>query len=257
VSRSNSYLFIGMLLVSLPGCLIRKDPLPALWFYTYSEGPANGRDSLLTPACFLELRPDGSYTRDFGNFEYGSWTRRENELYLTNQRHKTHGYQLISVFGTEMQMTTDIDLSDKVAKANFESQSLPAKSSEDPFSLDNNRCRLPATRKESDQEIRRRLYNHCRFWEAYFAWALNNDISTVDVRSTPTPIEIYGNGFGLKPFDELPDKWKAYFYDDEDCQKANALLKDIFTRQNIAWANTDNRFKMFIGAFQQLEKFLQ
>ena len=43
----------------------------------------------------------------------------------------------------------------------------------DPFSAANNRWRLPATRKETDEEIKGRLRNHCRFWEYYFTWALD------------------------------------------------------------------------------------
>jgi hypothetical protein len=120
----------------------------------------------------------------------------------------------------------------------------------------NNQWRIPATAKESDQEIRKRLFNHCQFWESYFTWALKNDISTVDVRSTPTLIKIYGNGFTLKPFAELPPIWKSYFFDAQDCEKANDMITDIFQKKNIAWAHTDNKYKMFISAFQQLKIFL-
>ena len=34
----------------------------------------------------------------------------------------------------------------------------------------------------------------------YFNWALDNELTTVDVRSTPTPIKIYGNGFTIKQY---------------------------------------------------------
>jgi hypothetical protein len=244
-------LIIG--LIGLNGCLVPRDPLPALWFYTFSEGPANGRDTLLTPASFVEIRADGSYTSDFGHFEYGHWSRKEKQLSLTNQRHTTSIFSLNGMTHKEMQLTTE-----KGIPINFESQPLPPdKATQDPFSLDNNRWRLPAVRKESDAEIRNRLFNHCQFWEAYFNWALKNELTTVDVRSTPTPIKIYGNGFALKPFDELPPAWRAYFFDEEDCRKANDVIRDIFQRKSIAWAHTDNKYKMFLGAFQQLEQYLR
>ena len=73
-----------------------------------------------------------------------------------------------------------------------------------PFSLGNNKWRISANHKESRQEIRQRLINHCEFWKTYFSWALDNNIQSVDVRSTPTAIKIYGNGFALKKFDDLP-----------------------------------------------------
>ncbi|HTL10142.1 MAG TPA: hypothetical protein VL307_17830, partial [Chitinophagaceae bacterium] len=97
---------------------------------------------------------------------------------------------------------------------------------------------------------------HFKFWERYFTWALNDRIDYIDVRSTPTPIKIYGNGFALKPFEELPAAWKNYFYDEEDCRAANEKIKYIFDNNLLAWPHTDNRYKLFIAAFQQLQKQL-
>lgn len=247
------YVFAAFLLTALSGCMFAGNPLSKLWFYTYSNGSTTGRDTLLTPASFLELRGDGTYTRDFGRFDYGSWNRKDQQLFLTNQQHTTYVYPLGSITDKDMQLTLS-----KGVQGNFEGLSLPSeKEAEDPFSLANNRWRIPATHKEDDGEIRRRLANHCRFWEKYFAWALDKQLETVDVRSTPTPIKIYGNGFGLKPFEDLPAEWRSYFFDAEDCQKANAMIKEIFDHQTIAWAHTDSKYKMFLSAFQQMENFLR
>ena len=106
-------------------------------------------------------------------------------------------------------------------------------------------------------EIKKRLRNHCSFWVSYFKWALENEMTTVDVRSTPTPIKIYGNGFTIKPFHELPDIWKSYFYDSSDCARSNAILEELVRTHTIAWAHTDNKYKMFISAFQQMQQFLK
>lgn len=242
-----------LMLMTTCGCMFTGNPLPTLWFYTYSNGTPTGKDTLLTPASFLELRPDGTYSRDFGRFDYGTWTRKEQQLYLTNLQHKTYIFQLGLLTAKEMHLTLEKDLT-----GNFESQTLPSeKETEDPFSVYNNRWRIPATHKESDAEIRRRLYNHCQFWEAYFTWALNKELSTVDVRSTPTLIKIYGNGFTLKPYDDLPAEWTSFFYDEEDCRKASEQISAIFQHKTIAWANTDSKYKMFLGAFQQMQNFLR
>ena len=58
--------------------------------------------------------------------------------------------------------------------------------------------------------IRKRLYDHCQFWESYFKWAQDKKLDIVDVRSNPTPIKIYGNGFGLKSFDDPPTQLKSF-----------------------------------------------
>jgi len=51
-------------------------------------------------------------------------------------------------------------------------------------------------------------------------------------------------------------RWKGCFFDEEDCSRANAMIKDIFQHRTIAWAHTDNKYKFFISAFQQMKGFL-
>jgi len=247
------YFYLSFIILGFSGCIFSGDPLPQLWFYTYNEGPSAGRDSLLTPASFLELRKDGSYTRDFGHFEYGKWSRKGQNLYFTNQNLVTSVILLNKVSPKELKLNLN-----NIGLADFESQPFPKlNDSEDPYSQKNNEWRIPARQKETDKEIQKRLYNHCHFWETYFTWAMDNEIPTIDVRSTPTLIKIYGNGFGLKQFDELPAIWKSYFFDAGDCQKANHMIKNIFQSHTIAWAHTTNKYKLFISAFQQLEGFLE
>jgi hypothetical protein len=247
------FIFAAFSLTALSGCMFAGNPMSRLWFYTYSNGRTTGKDTLLTPASFLELRSDGAYTSDFGHFDYGSWNRKDQQLFLTNRQHITYVYPVGVVTGKDMQLT----LSQGV-QGNFEGLSLPSeKETEDPFALANNRWRIPASHKENDEDIRRRLREHCRFWETYFAWALDKQLETVDVRSTPTLIKIYGNGFGLKHFEDLPTEWRSYFFDTEDCQKASDMIRDIFDHQNIAWAHTDSKYKMFLSAFQQMENYLR
>ncbi|HET6254990.1 MAG TPA: hypothetical protein VFE32_12995 [Puia sp.] len=247
------YSFIFLLLAAATGCSLLVNPLPKIWFYTYGTGTPNGKDSLLSPASFLELRPDGSYTRDFGAFESGTWLKKDHQLILTSHDHQKTSYALTLPSAGEMQLTLTGGY-----VANFESRAIPSlKDKQDPFSVFNNRWRIHATHKESDAEIRQRLFNHCQFWEAYFRWALDKSLTSVDVRSTPTPIKIYGNGFTLKPTEDLPAEWVSCFYDADDCRKASDMIKDIFEHKTIAWAQTDNKFKMFLSAFQQIQGFLR
>jgi len=251
--KPHLYVFIFILLAATTGCSLLINPLPKLWFFTYGTGTPDGKDSLLSPASFLELRPDGSYTRDFGAFEYGSWLNKEHQLILTSHDHQKTTYLLTLPSAGEMQLTLSGGY-----LASFEGLAIPSENNkQDPFSVFNNQWRIRATHKESNTEIRQRLYNHCQFWEAYFRWALAKGLATVDVRSTPTPIKIYGNGFTLKPTGDLPSEWVSCFYDAEDCRKASDIIQDIFEHKTIAWAQTDNKFKMFLSAFQQLQNFLR
>jgi hypothetical protein len=247
------YCSIIALLMAMGGCFAPDKPGSGLYFYhPVADGKAES-DTLLTPISFLELRSDGSYTQDFGHFDYGAWMLKDRRLYLTNQRHRTYIYQAMFPVKGEMDLTLDGD-----RNGHFLVHAMPsAKPEKDPFSKYNNQWRIPATHKESDAEIRKRLYNHCEFWEAYFSWAQDKQGGSIEVQAIPTPLKIYGNGFGLKHYDNLPAAWKKYFYDEEDCHKADTLIKHTFRRHDFVWPNTDDDLKKLISGTHQLQQWLK
>jgi hypothetical protein len=243
-------LYYIILTLVFASCIQGKDSVEKLWFYTHSNGNVSAHDTMLTPASFISLKKDGTYTLDFEEFQFGTWTRDKQIIHLRHSKNQVSDITISYLSGNEMQLAIN-----GFNEANFESQPAKFKSpSENPFSIENNRWRIPAEKKESAIEIKKRIVNHLRFWELYFSWALSNDLNSIDVRSTPTLLKIYGNGFQLKPVNELPPKWKSCFYDEEDCIKSNAIMKKIFEETDIAWAHTDNKYKMFISAFQQLQQ---
>ena len=244
------FFFFALLVGSSLSCHLKTPS--NLWFYTHSINNNTQNDSLLTPASFLSLQRDGTFTRDFGSFDYGKWIMKKDTIILINSAKQTTQLPVKYFDSKEMQVKT----ADAVT-ACFDAQPNRFKTRlENPFSLENNQWRIPASEKESEAVIKSRLINHCQFWIAYFTWAYNNSLEVVDVRSTPTPIKIYGNGFSIKPFEDLPKAWQSYFYDKEDCRIANNLLYETFQYHDISWAHTDNKYKMFIGAFEQLKQFL-
>jgi hypothetical protein len=242
-----SYLLI-VTTIFLSGC--EKPGISQLWFYTYSSDPDPDKSSL-TPANFLELRNDKTFTSDLGKFKSGHWDFKDQQLFLHANNGEIDILLLNFLKSKEMQIQTG-----KSNAANFDGQPVP-EIAKDPFSGANNLWRITATRKESDEQLKSRLKNHCKFWVSYFNWALDNELTTVDVRSTPSPIRIYGNGFTIKSYADLPEIWKGYFYDSTDCAKATMILENIVRTHTIAWPHTDNKYKMFISAFQQMEHLLK
>jgi hypothetical protein len=253
--RTARYCGLIFLLAGLSAChftFTEKFSSP-LWFYSYSSNTRSKWDTVLTRASFLELRPDGSYTQDFGRFDYGNWTLKGNDLYLTNQHHTTYIFRLLAVGEKEMEIYLA-----KGKIAYFEKQPRPSgRASKDPFSLENNQWRIRATHKENIDVIRQRLRNHYQFWETYFQWGSDNNIGAMDVTDIPTPMKIYGNGFGLKRYDSLPTQWRSYFFDEEDCRNADTLIKGLFRRNKIKWPDTDDEGKLFVSGVQQVEGFLK
>jgi hypothetical protein len=242
---------VALLLLGAVACSPDK-PGSGMYFYTEVADGSEHTDTTLTFVSFLQLRPDGSYSQDFGRFDYGSWSLKDSRLYLTNQRKKTYVYKVMSLTKTELDLRLDSG-----RRGHFRVHLMPSSNPEkDPFSAYNNQWRLNATHKETDAEIRQRLINHCQFWEAFFKWVNDKDESVVDVAYFPSPLKVRGNGFGLKRYYDLPPVWKSYFFDDGDCRKADSLMRLTFRRSRINWPHTDNEFKKLISGFQQLQEHI-
>jgi hypothetical protein len=242
-----------LLLAAVNACYTPDKPGSGLYFYyPVADGNA-GADTVLSPSSFMELRPDGTYSQDFGHYDYGSWMLKDNRLYLTNQRHRTYIY-LVQLLNRE---ELDVNL-DGGRIGHFKVHPMPSSRPEkDPFSGYNNQWRIPARHRESDAEIRKRLVNHFQFWETYFTWALDKDTLPVNISGTPSPLKIYGNGFGLKHYSDLPAEWVACFYDTADCHKADTLTKHTFRRHEIKWPKTDNDLKKLISGVSQLQEWFK
>jgi len=127
---------------------------------------------------------------------------------------------------------------------------------QNPFSVENNQWRIKAKHKESDSELRARLKNHFSFWEKYFAWGLTGKIDYLDIRSTPSLLKMYGNGFQLEYYENLFPEWKNSFYDTADCRIAYEHLYYKMYEKNIKWPDTKNRFERFVAAFHQLQGWM-
>jgi hypothetical protein len=224
-----------------------------LWVYGDEMSGPDFDSCKLTRVSFLFLHPDGTYTKDFGSFEYGKWATDNKKIVFRDQKNRTKVYSIQYSLPDNLKLiATDGFV------AGFEAEPFSFSSAvEDPFSLQNNKWRIPATHKETDKELTARLANHCHFWELYFTWALKDNIDYMDVRSTPTLLKVYGNGLVLKYFNDLPKEWKFYFFDEDDCRKANVLIQNIFEQHKIKIEQAKNRYKMFVSMFQQMQKLLQ
>jgi hypothetical protein len=242
----------AVVLLSLFACTSKPRGTGLYIFAPYADGKIP-IDTNLGFASFLEMLPDGSYTSDLDRFDYGKWNFKDGRLYLSTQRRKTYVYTVLTLSKEELIVKLDSG-----REGHFHTHKMPSGGPEnDPFSIVNNQWRMQAKHKESDADIRRRLLNHCRFWECFFTWVDDKDEGVVDVASFPTPMKIYGNGFGLKHYDNLPPVWKSYFFDEEDCHKADTMIKHTFRRNDIKWPETTDDYKKLISGFQQLQQFLR
>jgi len=262
-------LFVGIsffFAACFAGCLSKKEILSKVWFFTYRREISPGdninddtsvnqllKGVVLTPIDFFSLQPDGAYTSDMGQFAYGNWSVGDHDITFRNANGETSRLTWHLLSGKEMLFKVSLG-NGGALMYHFGSWPMPFKNpSDNPFSKENNLWRIKAAQKENDNMIAARLRNHFKYWEKYFSWGLEIQITTLDVRSLPGPLKLYGNGFQLIPLSEWLPRWRQVFYDEEDCIKAYDKLKYFFNHENISWAKTDNKFKMFISAFQQMQ----
>ncbi len=249
------------LLSTVSGCHIRvrsdnpEKELSKVWMYqpgTIKEGKV---DSLLSYTNFIELRPDGGFSSYLGKFATGTWSFES----------KTQKLHLVLAGGRRFEIPVNRDASGRLVLG-FASLAIPRFTphpipglfhADDPFAPANNQWRVRAKARETDQQIRGRLISHCHFWVAYFKWADNYDVELEDLRSIPSPIKIYGNGFGLTHFQDEPRPWTVNFYDTADSRKAYDLLRRVFSKNDIKWPNTDNDYKRFADGFEQVEEWIK
>lgn len=243
------------LLVMFFSCTPTSEKLNRVWFYISTETvPKNKSAKGKIPAdlnslCFLNLQPNGKYTAYLSDFEYGRWVvNEENELILENN-HKQQRILPIQKLDKEEFVFTVED-----RQYHFEGFQNSFTHQDDPFSKENNWWRIKADHKETDKEITERLKNHFRFWEKYFSWALKTEKEILNVRSLPSPLKLYSNGFVVIPYQDQSPKWAANFYDSTDSRIAYEKVNYLFVHGDIDWPTTNNRFKLFISAFQQLQK---
>ncbi|MGN6165237.1 MAG: hypothetical protein ACTHOF_11920 [Flavisolibacter sp.] len=258
----NSYCLI-LLLWFLVSCAGKKDPLVKVWQYNDSQDSKEQLEDYskyggtmeyrLTAANFMDLQPDSTYTSYFSFFDYGKWFFKNGSLILVS-----HNRQIIKLQVSKL-CSTELICINKMKRKVYRFNGLPnnfAAVAEDPFSVANNHWRIKAKHKESEAELRARLKNHFSFWEKYFAWGLKNKIDYLDVRSTPSILKMYGNGFELEYYDNLFPEWKNNFYDTADCRVAYDNLYYKMYEKNVNWPDTKNRFERFVAAFNQLQGWM-
>jgi hypothetical protein len=204
-------------------------------------------------ASFMNLQPDGKFTSYFTAFDYGNWKLQDSTLILTNHN---KGRLILEVKALDPKHMICINKSNqRVYRFNGYKNEFSSET-ESPFSINNNLWRVKANHKESDPELAARLKNHFRWWEKYFSWGLNNKLKVLDIRSTPSVLDMYANGFELKYYDYQLPEWKGIFYDTTNSWRAYEMVYYLMYKKDIDWPKTENRFESFVSAFKQLQQWM-
>lgn len=236
----------------------RADSLAKVWMVERGEAvegyrpPGAEIDYALPADAYLNLKEDGTYAANWKRPEEGRWQVREGRLLLINRQKRVTEFPILR------QTRDSLVLADKAKQYVYALTGFPnpAAGAEDPFSVNNNRWRIAARHRENDKELQARLKNHFCFWQQYFAWGKKTGIATLNVRSTPSLLKLYGNGFELEYFEYLPSGWRQLFYDTVDCRRAYEMVYYKMYEQNITWPKTEDRFELLASAFAQAQRWM-
>jgi hypothetical protein len=248
---------------SLFSCSPKKDPLVNAWIInenaidrkTLEQGPGPGftPDSRFNSGNFIDLQVDGTYSSYLSEYETGKWFFKDQMLILVNRKKNMLEWQVNKVDEDELVCTN------KLKRTVYHFKSLPnsfLSKAENPFSIANNLWRIKPLRRETDEQLRKRMKNHFTWWKQYFAMGLQNKVEVLDIGSTPSLFKMYGNGIQLEYYDNLFPEWKNCFYDSIDCRLAYENVYYKMYKNKIKWPDTKNRFESFVSAFTQLEQWM-
>jgi hypothetical protein len=259
VRRGLIFLLVVVSCTFFNSCQFKRPPLTNTWFYSHNAKTETSTQNpvKLTPENFIDLQPDGSFTSDIAEFEYGSWKGEGDYIQLQNQNGEQKIFTIISYHDGELTLDLTPNVKNDYNRVFTAISNKKSTGKNNPFAKENNRWRIRPSSPETDGDIKDRLVNHFKFWETYFEWAVANNFQQLDVRSPNSLLKLYGNGFKLLPYDELSEEWKSNFFNEEDCHKAWDKLKKLVDSKDIAWPKTENRFKFFVSAFQQLQEMVE
>jgi hypothetical protein len=256
--------YLLLLTILLLSCKAEEEPsFEKVWFYDDDISKdkqmeniskyGGGSEYSFSAASFLNLQTEGKFTSYFTAFDYGTWKQKDSTLVLTNHN---KGKLLLEVKRLNPKQMICMNKSNgRVYRFNGFKNEFSSEP-ENPFSINNNLWRVKAGHKESDAELASRLKNHFKWWEKYFSWGLNSKLKVMDIRSTPSVLDMYANGFELKYYDYQFAEWKNIFYDTANSWRAYEMVYYLMYKKNISWPKTENRFESFVSAFKQLQQWM-
>ena len=162
----------GILFSCTPG----KDALVKAWIFNdgayeeQNDNPVTDHelkiDSHFNTGNFIDIQPDGTYSSYLTGYETGKWFFKDQMLILVNRKKDILELQVNKLDDNELVCTN------KMKRTIYRFKGLPnsfSSKAENPFSLTNNFWRIKPVKRETDEELRKRMKNHFTYWKQYFA----------------------------------------------------------------------------------------
>ncbi len=202
-----------------------------------------------TDAIFVDFFKNGTYVLYFHDFEYGEYTLDSNIVTLHSSD------------GSEWNLSFAVDSTGERASFSWHTGEYislgrvdNSRGSKYPFTLDNNRWRIPAGEEGAPESVIERLQQHISFIEKVMVWS-NKVKMPIRFQHLPGPLRVVGNGFEVKrPSDTI--NW-CNMTGEDDCELAYQILADIFNSGNLRWRQDGNQLDRLLDVVRQIQRKLE
>lgn len=201
---------------------------------------------------FIDFFRNGTYVMNLHHFEYGAYELEDDTIKLTSSEGIEWG--LLFIKDTVNNSIVFKHLNVTNSNAVFDMERLPNDNDSDyPYTLENNRWRIKATKDESTNQIIDRLQNHIEYMEKYLTWCRENSIE-VDIKKIPSILKVAGNVIGIK--NPAETGWCQFFHSQENCDESRKLVAKFFKGDKLKWKRYKSRIKIMVNAMSQLREDL-
>ncbi len=197
-----------------------------------TEAARRWKVRLLQAGVLFHLFPDGQCAFIEGEiYHVGQWTldERSNKInctYAEQDSSSTLSIKIRRLGGDSLvaDLTRQEQMLSVILKTDNYGYSKPEKC---PWHLVNNQWRIKPDHPETDGEIKARFINYLRHYCTLLEAMLDNNGQRVTVKNSPSCIQVYSSGIGMRNTDKIDAAWYATFYDRQDAKKCLIMFRKM------------------------------
>lgn len=194
--------------------------------------------SRVKQGMFFQIFQDKTIAFIEGNEYYsGTWEFDENSKMIVgkttfNDKRKTIKLKVKAV--DQNRMTAEIaEIAENDAEATIKCEYdnyVYAAPDNSPWHPVNNRWRIKADTAESYPKLLARFKNHVQHYITLLQAMVDNKGNTLSVLNSPSCIQIYNGGIGIRNAENIDKEWYDTFYSKEDAEKCLGIFETVVTR---------------------------
>ncbi len=231
-----------------PAAMPLRDQLSKTWLLSdvktlqpatsSTEAVRRWKERLLQAGILFHFFPDGQCAFIEGEiYHAGQWTldERNNKIQCNYADQDSSATLLIKIrrLGSDS-LAVDLVRNKQTLSAMLKTDHYKYDQPEKcPWHMANNQWRIKPDHPETDAEIKARFINHLRHYCTVLEAMLDNNGHTVTVKNSPSCIQIYRSGIGMRNTDKIDAAWFATFHDRQDAKKCLVMFRKMLPNNGV------------------------